>query len=162
MDSVIQAAIVYLLLWFVIRLTGRRALGQLSTFEFVLFLIIGGTVQRALLGQDYSLTNAIIVIATLVGLDVMVSLLEQRSVLFSKIVRGVPTILVENGRPLESRLTRCRLSEGDVMSAARLRHGIDRIEDIKFAILEANGQISIIPRERPHTPARAARPIRPH
>lgn len=162
MDSVIQAAIVYLLLWFVIRLTGRRALGQLSTFEFVLFLIIGGTVQRALLGQDYSLTNAIIVIATLVGLDVMVSLLEQRSALFSKIVRGVPTILVENGRPLESRLTRCRLNEGDVMSAARLRHGIDRIEDIKFAILEANGQISIIPRERPHTPARAARPIRPH
>lgn len=162
MDSVIQAAIVYLLLWFVIRFTGRRALGQLSTFEFVLFLIIGGTVQRALLGQDYSLTNAIIVIATLVGLDVMVSLLEQRSVLFSKIVRGVPTILVENGRPLESRLTRCRLSEGDVMSAARLRHGIDRIEDIKFAILEANGQISIIPRERPHTPARAARPSRPH
>jgi uncharacterized membrane protein YcaP (DUF421 family) len=102
------------------------------------------------------------VIATLVALDVMVSLLEQRSVLFSKIVRGVPTILVENGRPLESRLTRSRLSEADVMAAARLRHGIDRIEDIKFAILEANGQISIIPRERPHTPARVARPIRPH
>ena len=67
MDSVVQATIVYLLLWIVIRLTGRRALGQLSTFEFVLFLIIGGTVQRALLGQDYSLTNAIIVIATLAG-----------------------------------------------------------------------------------------------
>ena len=103
MDSVIQAAIVYLLLWFVIRLTGRRALGQLSTFEFVLFLIIGGTVQRALLGQDYSLTNAIIVIATLVAIDVIVSLIERRSAFFSKIVRGVPTILVENGRPLESR-----------------------------------------------------------
>jgi uncharacterized membrane protein YcaP (DUF421 family) len=162
MDSVVQAAIVYLLLWIVIRLTGRRALGQLSTFEFVLFLIIGGTVQRALLGQDYSLTNAIIVIATLVGLDVAVSLVEQRSALFSKIVRGVPTILVENGRPLESRLMRARLGEADVMSAARLRHGIDRIEDIKFAILEANGHISIIPRERPHTPARTARPARSH
>src|SRR4051794_16274871 len=108
MDSVVQAAIVYLLLWLVIRLTGRRALGQLSTFEFVLFLIIGGTVQRALLGQDYSLTNAIIVIATLVALDVAVSLLERRSALFAKIVRGVPTILVENGRPMESRLMRCR------------------------------------------------------
>ena len=162
MDSVIQAAIVYLLLWIVIRLTGRRALGQLSTFEFVLFLIIGGTVQRALLGQDYSLTNAIIVIATLVGLDVLVSLIEQRSPLFAKIVRGVPTIIVENGRPVEARLTRARLSEGDVMTAARLRHGIDRIEDIKFAILEANGQISIIPRERPAPPPRVGRPPRTH
>lgn len=159
MDSVVQAAIVYLLLWIVIRLTGRRALGQLSTFEFVLFLIIGGTVQRALLGQDYSLTNAVIVIATLVGLDVLVSLIERRSELFSKIVRGVPTILVENGRPLESRLARARLSEADVMAAARLRHGIDRIEDIKFAILEANGQISVIPRERTQQPMRAARPF---
>ena len=158
MDSVIQAAIIYLLLCIVIRLTGRRALGQLSTFEFVLFLIIGGTVQRALLGQDYSLTNAIIVIATLVVLDVAVSLIEQRSTTFAKIVRGVPTVLVENGRPLESRLWQTRLSEDDVMSAARLRHGIDRIEDIKFAILEANGQISIIPRERaqPKRTARAA------
>ena len=161
MDSVIQAAIVYLLLWIVIRLTGRRALGQLSTFEFVLFLIIGGTVQRALLGQDYSLTNAIIVIATLVGLDVLVSLIEQRSPLFSKIVRGVPTILVENGRPMEGRLSRARLSEGDVMAEARLRHGIDRIEHIKFATLEANAHISIIPRAAP-TPARASRPARTH
>lgn len=160
MDSVIQAAIVYLLLWIVIRLTGRRALGQLSTFEFVLFLIIGGAVQRALLGQDYSLTNAIVVIATLVGLDVLVSLIEQRSPLFSKIVRGVPTILVENGRPMEGRLSRARLSEGDVMTEARLRHGIDRIEDIKFAILEVNGHISIIPRERP-APTRG-RPARMH
>jgi uncharacterized membrane protein YcaP (DUF421 family) len=162
MDSVLQAAIVYVLLWIVIRLTGRRALGQLSTFEFVLFLIIGGTVQRALLGQDYSLTNAVIVIATLVGLDVAVSLIEQRSTLFSKIVRGVPTILVENGRPLESRLTRARLSEADIMVAARLRHGIDRIEDIKFAILEANGHISIVPREAPQVPIRPMRPPRPH
>ena len=161
MDSVIQAAIVYLLLWIVIRLTGRRALGQLSTFEFVLFLIIGGTVQRALLGQDYSLTNAIIVIATLVGLDVLVSLIEQRSPLFSKIVRGVPTILVENGRPMEGRLSRARLSEGDVMAAALWRHGSHRSEHIKLPPPQANGHSPPPPRPRP-TPARASRPARTH
>ena len=159
MDSVIQAAIVYLLLWIVIQLTGRRALGQLSTFEFVLFLIIGGTVQRALLGQDYSLTNAIVVIATLVGLDVLVSLIEQRSPLFSKIVRGVPTILIENGRPMRpgsrARDFRRRRDDG---SAAAPRDRSYRGHQVRD--LEANGHISIVPRERPSPPR--GRPPRTH
>ena len=63
MDSVIKSIIVYFVLWLVIRVSGRRTLGQLTVFDFILFLIIGGAAQRALMAQDYSLTHAFLVIA---------------------------------------------------------------------------------------------------
>lgn len=150
MDSVIHAAIVYVFLWIVIRMTGRRALGQLTTFEFVLFLIIGGATQRALLGQDYSLTNAFVVICTLVLLDVLVSLIERDWKPFQNILRNTPLILVEDGRPLARRMYRARVTVDDVLEQARLRHGLETLSEVKFAILESSGQISIIPaRKRP-------------
>src|SRR6187397_3495867 len=114
MDSVVKAVIVYLGLWLLIRLTGRRSLGQLTAFEFVLFLIIGGATQRALLGQDYSLTNAFVVIATLVGMDILLSLIERDSPLMRKILTGLPMIVVENGRPLRGRIRRARLTEDEI------------------------------------------------
>lgn len=160
MDSVIHAAIVYVFLWTVIRLTGRRALGQLTTFEFVLFLIVGGATQRALLGQDYSLTNAFIVICTLVLLDVLVSLVERDWKPLQKILRNAPLILVEHGRPLARRLHRARLTVDDVMEEARLRHGIESMAEVKFAILESNGKISVIPARKPSI-ARAAKTAQP-
>jgi uncharacterized membrane protein YcaP (DUF421 family) len=149
MDSAIKAVIIYLGLWFFVRLTGRRSLGQLTAFEFVLFLIIGGATQRALLGEDYSLTNAIIVIATLVGMDILLSLLERDVPLLRKVLTGMPMILVENGRPLPWRIRRARLTEDEIMAAARVRHGLEGMMQVKFAILEANGEISIIP-QSPH------------
>ena len=159
MDSVINAAVIYLLLWIVVRLTGRKTLGELSTFEFLLLLIIGGAVQRTLLGPDFSLTNAAIVVATLVAIHALVTFAEQRSPGFAKIALGVPIILIENGRPVGSQLRNAGVSEDDVMKTARLGHGIERIEDIKFAILEAGGSISIIPRERAQA-TRIGRPPR--
>src|SRR5262245_43794421 len=74
MDSVIKSLVVYFILWLVIRATGRRTLGQLTVFDFILFLIIGGAASRALMGQDYSLTHAFLVIATFVVVDVAVSI----------------------------------------------------------------------------------------
>lgn len=148
MDSVINAAIIYVFLWVIIRITGRRTLGQLTAFELVLFLIIGGATQRALVGQDYSLTNAIIVVTTLVTLEIAVSLVERRSKVFSRIIRGVPLIVVENGRPLARRLYRARISEEDVLEAARRHHGLTKMDEVKFAILEASGEISIVPEHK--------------
>ncbi len=145
MDSAIKAVIVYLGLWVLVRLTGRRALGQLTAFEFILFLIIGGATQRALLGQDYSLTNAFIVVATLVGMDILLSLLERDFAVARKVLKGVPMIVVENGRPLSGRIRRARLTEDEIMEAARLRHGLESMEQVKFAILETSGEISIVP-----------------
>jgi uncharacterized membrane protein YcaP (DUF421 family) len=148
MDSVIKAVVIYLALWLMIRMSGRRTLAQLTAFDFILFLIIGGATQRALIGQDFSMITALIVVTTFVAMDVLVSLLERESTLFGKIVKGVPTVVVENGRPLSGRMKRARITEDDVLEAARRRHGLEGLDDIKFAILEASGEISIIPYER--------------
>jgi uncharacterized membrane protein YcaP (DUF421 family) len=146
MDSVIKSATVFLVLWLVIRASGRRTLGQLTVFDFILFLIIGGVAQRALTAQDYSLTHAFLIIATFVVIDVVVSLVERDMPPVASVLKGLPTIIVENGRVLSGRLRRARLTEDDVLQAARRLHGLETMNDIKFAIFEASGEISIIPR----------------
>jgi len=146
MDSVIKSLVVYFVLWLVIRSSGRRTLGQLTVFDFILFLIVGGAAQRALMAQDYSLTHAFLVIATFVITDIAVSLVERDVPSIAKILKGVPTVVVENGQVLSGRLRRARLTEEDVLEAARRTHGLERMDEIKFAIFEASGRISIIPR----------------
>ena len=148
MDSVLKALLVYLVLWLLIRLSGRRTLAELSTFDFILFLIIGGATQRALIGQDYSLTNAFVVIATLIVVDILVGLVERDSRLFSKIIKGVPTILVDDGHLLTGRMRRARVTSDEILERARTLHGLEKLEQIKYAILEASGEISIIPRDQ--------------
>jgi uncharacterized membrane protein YcaP (DUF421 family) len=145
MDSVLKAAFIYLLLLVVIRLSGRRTLGEMTAFDLVLFLIIGGATQRALIGQDYSLTNAVIVIATFLTIEVALTFAQRDVPTLRRILHGIPTIVVERGNVLHDRLRRARITIDDVMAAARLTHGIERLDQIKFAILEANGKISIIP-----------------
>jgi uncharacterized membrane protein YcaP (DUF421 family) len=145
MDSVIKGAVVYCALWAILRIAGRRTLGEMTAFDFVLFLVIGGATQRALTGQDYSLTNALILVTTLVTIDIGLSLLELDSPLIRRILNAGPTILVANGRPLSGRMRRTRVTEEDVLAAARRRHGLVRMDQIKFAILETNGEISIVP-----------------
>jgi uncharacterized membrane protein YcaP (DUF421 family) len=145
MDSVIKSLVAYLILWLIIRGSGRRTLGQLTVFDFILFLMVGGVMQRALTAQDYSLTHAFLIIATFVVVDICVSLLERDVPSIARILKGVPTIVVENGRVLRGRLRRARLSEDEVLEAARTRHGLERMDEIKFAIFEASGEISIIP-----------------
>jgi uncharacterized membrane protein YcaP (DUF421 family) len=149
MDSVIKSVIVYLVLWLVIRVSGRRTLGQLTVFDFLLFLIVGGAAQHSLMAQDYSLTHAFLVIATFVIIDITLSLVEIHVPSIGKILNGVPTIVVENGRVLSGRLRRARLTEDNVLEAARRLHGLETMDDIKFAIFEASGEISIIPQRKP-------------
>jgi uncharacterized membrane protein YcaP (DUF421 family) len=149
MDTAIKSALIYVILLVLMRLAGRRTLAEVSTFDFILLLIIGGTTQRSLLGQDYSVTNALIVVVTLVLMDVVFSLIERDHPTFAKIVNGSPLIVVEDGRLLQNRMRWSRLTESEILAAARRKHGIDRLEDIKFAILEASGDISIIPAVRP-------------
>ena len=145
MDTVIRSVVIYFVLWGLLRLSGRRTLGQLTSFDLVLLLVVGGATQRALLGQDYSVTNAFLVIITLILTDVLLSLLQREFPPLSKFFNGEPMIVVEEGQPLLGRLKRARLSAEQVLEAARHLHGLERMQDIKFAILEANGKISVVP-----------------
>ena len=147
MDSVLRAGAMYLALMVLFKIAGRRSLAELTTFDFVLLMMIGEATQQALLGDDFSITNGILVIVTLIAIDVGLSLLKQRSGWVSRLIDGEPTIIVENGKLLHRRLRHARLVEADVMEAARSSQGIERLEEIKFAILERNGKISVIARD---------------
>jgi uncharacterized membrane protein YcaP (DUF421 family) len=145
MDSVIKAAVVYFALWAIIRISGRRTLGEMSAFDLVLFMIIGGSTQRAITGQDYSLTNALLLVATFIVIDIALSLVELKSPFMRRVFNGMPMILVENGTVMAARLRRARITEENILESARKLHGLERIDQIKFAILEATGVITIVP-----------------
>ncbi|MGF6488272.1 DUF421 domain-containing protein [Pseudomonas frederiksbergensis] len=147
MDSVLRAAVMYLALMVLFKIAGRRSLAELTTFDFVLLMIIGEATQQALLGNDFSLTNSMLVIVTLIAIDVGLSLLKQRSQWVQRLIDGGPTIIVENGKILHERLRHARLVEADIMEAARSSQGIETLEQIKFAIIERNGKISVIAQE---------------
>ncbi|MGN8275927.1 DUF421 domain-containing protein [Pseudomonas sp. SMN5] len=147
MDSVLRAAAMYLALMVLFKIAGRRSLAELTTFDFVLLMIIGEATQQALLGDDFSLTNSLMVIVTLIAIDVGLSLLKQRSRWVSQLIDGGPTVIVENGRILQGRMRHARLVEADIMEAARSSQGIETLEQIKFAIIERNGKISVIAKE---------------
>jgi len=145
MESVLRAAALYAFLLVLFRITGRRALSEITTFDFVLLLVIGEATQQALLGDDFSVINAFVVIATLVLIDILLSLFKERSPRVGRFLDGVPLIVVEYGKPLTERLRKARLTEADILEAARQSQGLERLEQIRFAVLEKNGQISVIP-----------------
>ncbi len=146
MDVVLRAVAVYLFLMLLFRIAGRRALMQLTSFDLILLLIVSEATQNAMIGDDYSVTNAFMVIMTLAGLDIAFSHLKQRSTWLEKWLDGVPMIIVENGRPLKDLMDKARVDEDDIMMSARQSHGLERMEQIKYAVLETSGGISIIPK----------------
>lgn len=146
MGSVIRVFVIYLFLLLIFRVAGRRTLSEMTSFDFVLLLIIPELTQEALLDNDHSLTNAMVMIVTLIGIDIGLSLLKQRVPSLEKWIEGVPLVIVEHGRPLKERMRKARVDETDVLTAARELQGLERMEQIKYAVLERSGGISIIPR----------------
>lgn len=147
MDAVLRAAAIYFALLVIFKFSGRRSLSELTIFDFVLLLIIGEATQQALLGDDFSITNALLVIVTLIAIDVGLSLMKWRWPVFDLWLEGSPIIVVEHGVALQGRLNAARLKVEDILESAREKQGLERLEQIKFAIIEKNGKISIIPND---------------
>jgi uncharacterized membrane protein YcaP (DUF421 family) len=145
MESVLRALIIYLVILFIFRISGKRTLSNSTPFDLVLVLIISETTQEALVDGDYSLTNCIVLITTLIVIDFSLSFLKQRSRKMEKVIEGTPMLIVENGKPLKDRMDRARISEDDVLSSARQLRGLEKMEQIRYAILETNGTITVIP-----------------
>mgnify|MGYP001352662651 FL=1 len=145
MEILIRTAAVYFFLLLLFRIGGKRSLSQITTFDFVLLLIISEAVQQALLGEDFSVTNAFLVIATFFAIDIGISILKQRSKAVEKVIDGVPLIILEDGRPIQERMDKTRVDEADILAAARELQGLERLDQIKYAVLERSGGISIIP-----------------
>ncbi len=148
MEAIVRAAAIYLFLLILFRLAGKRSISQITTFDFVLLLIISEATQQAMITNDFSITNALLVIITLVGIDIGMSLLKQRSDRLEKLVDGVPLVIVEDGKVLKDRMRKARVDEDDILTAARELQGLERMEQIKYAVLERSGGISIIPAQQ--------------
>lgn len=145
MDDVIRATAVYAVLMLVFRISGKRSLAETTPFDFVLLLVFSEAVQSALVDQDNSLTVSFVVILTLVGINIGMSLLKQRFGALERLLEGAPVVIVEDGRLFPDRMRRARIDEGDILAAARQTQGIDAIDQIQRAVLERSGGISIIP-----------------
>jgi len=147
MDAVLRGTVVYVFLLIIFRISGKRSLGQVTTFDFVLLLIIAETTQQALLGDDFSVTNSFLLIVTLVTIDIGLSLLKRHSQRLDRMLEGTPLLIVEHGRPLEEYMKKARIDEQEVMQAARELQGLERLDQIKYAVLERNGDITIVPKQ---------------
>ncbi len=145
MDSIIRPLAVYLFLLVLFRVGGKRTLTHMTAFDVILLIIVGEAAQQALLDGDGSMTNGFLVMLTLVGLDILFSWVKQRSPRLERLLDGTPVIIVEHGRPLTERMSKSRVDENDVLTAARQSHGLERMEQIKYAVLERGGDISIVP-----------------
>lgn len=145
MNPVFRGIIIYVFLLILFRFIGKRSLSQTTTFDFILLLIISEVTQQALVGDDYSVTGSIILISTLIGTDLLLNKIKDGSRYFDKIAEGMPMLIVDQGKPLEERMKKVRVQEEDILESARNKFGIEKMEQIKYAVLERNGDISIIP-----------------
>lgn len=145
MDMVLRAIAIYLILLIVIKIAGRRTLMQMTSFDLILLLIISEATQQALLGEDFSVTGAMLTIITLVVVDILFGYLKKKIPGAENLIDGAPVILVAHGAANQTKLQKVSVSCDDIMLAARQNHGILEMKEIKYAILERNGQISIIP-----------------
>ena len=148
MNPVIRGIIVYVFLLLILRIMGKRSLSETTTFDLIVLLIISEVTQQAMIGRDESLTGAAILITTLLGMDLLFTLLKRPFKLFEKVVEGTPLIIVDRGKPLRERMNKIKVDESDVMQAARSKQGIEKMEQVKYAVLEKDGTISVIPFEK--------------
>jgi uncharacterized membrane protein YcaP (DUF421 family) len=145
MDIVLRSAAVYVALLVVFRIAGRRSFAQITTFDVVLLLIIGEATQQALLGDDFSVTNGVLVVVSLVAIDVGLATVKSKVPRLARAIDGEPVVLVERGRPMRDRMRRSQVDEHDILEAARSAHGLERLDQIRYAVLERGGDISVVP-----------------
>lgn len=147
MDSVVRGFSIYVIMLIAMRLSGRRTVAQLTPFDLVLLLIVAETTQQALLGDDFSIMNATVLILTLFGSDIVLSFVKQRFPRAALLIDGTPTVLVVDGEVDMHALKMARVGIDDILIAARQQQGLSRLDQIKFAVLEADGAISIVPQK---------------
>jgi uncharacterized membrane protein YcaP (DUF421 family) len=146
MESIVRGAATYLFIWLIFRIAGKRTLAQITTFDAVLLLIISETTQAALTDNDNSFTNSILLILTMLGVDVLLSCVKQRFPSVEKFMDGAPLLIFDPNGMRKEAMDRERVDEEDILHAARERQGIGQLDQIKYAVLEQTGEITIVPK----------------
>ncbi|HEY3374729.1 MAG TPA: YetF domain-containing protein [Candidatus Aquicultor sp.] len=140
-----RTAVIYFVVLIGLRLTGKREIGQFTPFDLVLVLLIANAVQNAMVGPDTSLSGGIVAALTLLGINYLVSAIADRSRILQELTVGKPTLLIHDGKVIESNLTREKITY-DELEAALREHGINKISDVQGAVLEVDGSISVVPK----------------
>lgn len=147
MNSIVRALVVYATLFVVVRIAGKRTFNEMTTFDFVLLLIVSEAVQQTMIGSDNSITSAFLIVAMLVSLGVLLSVVKGRWRKVSCVLDPQPMLIVADGVLIKETTDEERVDEDDVLTAARFLYGLERMDQIKHTILEASRHISIIPHQ---------------
>ncbi len=141
MEIVVRAAVMFVFLWCVTRAVGRSTLGELSTFELILYVTMGDMVQQAVTQQDYSVTGGMLAVGVMGLLTVALSWTQWRFPSLRPLVNGTPVVVVRDGEVLVRTLRQQRLTEDDLRGAAR-QQGIRDLRAVEVAVLEPDGKVS--------------------
>jgi uncharacterized membrane protein YcaP (DUF421 family) len=144
---IVRSAAVYVALFLMLRIAGKRELGQMSIFDLVVVLVIANAVQNAMVGPDTSLTGGLVAAATLIVVNWAVNRLGLHSVGLGRRLTGQPTVLLEDGQVIEQHMRREGISADELMMSLR-QNGLESPGEARLAILETNGRISVIPASR--------------
>ena len=139
----IRALIVYVFLLGALRLTGRRQIGQLSPFDFVMLFILSNAVQNSMNGGDNSVTAGIVLVLTLILVHWVLSYFSFKYKWFAQAVDGKPEVLIHNGKLMHTTMKKEKITQDELDSILR-RNGVGKIDEVKVALVESNGQISVI------------------
>lgn len=144
MQIVFRIVLIYLFIFVAMRVMGKREFSKMSPMEFITLLLIPEIVSQGMVGEDFSITNALVGLATLFVLVYVISTLTHVSKRFESVATSRPTVLVHRGRLLEANLNRERVSPDEIYEEIR-QSGLERIEQVRWAVLESEGAISIVP-----------------
>jgi uncharacterized membrane protein YcaP (DUF421 family) len=147
-EVALRVAVIYLFLVIVLRISGKREVGQMSILELIVVLLISDAVQNSMVGENTTVWGGMVAVATLLGLDYGLNVVTHRSRRVRRAIEGEPRLLVRDGRLLTKALDEEGVDANDVRAAIRA-HGLARIEDIRMAVLETDGSISVIPKDEP-------------
>lgn len=142
-EFIVRAAVVYFFVVFVFKIGGKRQIGQLTPFDFALLLIFSNAVQNSMNGGDNSLIGGLISASALALLNFFIAFMSYKNKALSKFIAGTPQVLIHNGKVYEATLAKEKITHGELMSAVR-QAGVSSITEVRSAILETNGNISII------------------
>ena len=145
MDIVLRAAAAFVLVFVLLRVTGRRELSTLEPFDLILLVVIGDLVQQGVTQSDMSFTGLVLAVGTFTILAVATSWLSYRFKAMRKVLEAAPLVVVEHGKPVEHTMRAERLTLEEVAEAARLQQ-VASLDDVEWAIIESTGEISIITR----------------
>jgi uncharacterized membrane protein YcaP (DUF421 family) len=146
MDLVLRALVLFVAVYILLRVVGRRELAEMEPVDFILLIVLGDAIQQGLTQDDYSVTGALTTIFTIAVIQVALGYLSFRSKRVRTILEGEPMVLIENGRVIEKNLHRARIAEDELAEEARVSQ-VASLSDIEWAVLETSGKISIIPKK---------------